>query len=269
MRTDTQQIAPPPFVNATNQQLVPRSLAHPNAPTNSRSLSASEPRASQSPARSATATPSSSANPPPLADSRDSLQVQIQKHQHPPQPPHQQGIQLHLPGSALAPLPPIQQPSESAIRQQQMLSQRGQFARPSFPAPIPFHNPTHILTPAQQHVLFPYQPNPDHGPSARSASQPSQSRPSSTAGGSGPQGIGQPTEPAGRTPSREEYSEQPSAGLQPSQSPLDASSQSSARPPTATSAPGVSHLLPDHPKTNGSPGLPRWAHAPPSGSHFS
>src|ERR1700733_10168693 len=54
--------APPPFINATNQ-LVHRAPSHPNASTNSHPLSAPDHRMSQSPARSATATPSSSVNP--------------------------------------------------------------------------------------------------------------------------------------------------------------------------------------------------------------
>jgi hypothetical protein len=301
MRTEAQQAAhvpPSPFANPTNRQLPPRGPAHPSA----QSLAASDPRPSQSPARSATATPSSSAIPPPLVDSRDSLQVQMQAqqgYQLASQQPHQQGMQLHPPpGSTPAPFPPTQQPPEPAIRQQRMLLQRGQssaqLARQSFSIPTGFPNSTatglpnqlsqarptsqvqqaaanavtHHLTPAQQHGLFPYQANPDnHGPSARGASQPLQSRPSSTTGGSGQQAITQPMEAPGYAPSREGYSEQPPLGVQSSQPPSDASpqaSQPSARPSAGVMSPPAAPRPPSsHPggqQGNGSPGLRRWVH---------
>ena len=256
--------APPPFINATNQQLVHRPPSHPNASTNSHSLSAPDPRMSQSPARSATATPSSSVNhpPPQLVESRDSLQIQVQAsrgHQHPPQQSHQQGMQLHPPpGSTPASLP-MQQLSEPVIRQQHMLSQRGQqsaqLARPNFPVTTNPCLPNQF--PQLRHANAATQPGSFPNPGNHvSSAQPMQSRPSSRAG---PPAIAQPTQAAGHTPRdpREEYSEQSSAGLHSSQPPSDASSQTS-QSSARSSAPmmGASRPLSGH-QGNGSPSVPR------------
>lgn len=167
-------------------------------------------RTAHSPSQSANTTPGSA--PPPLADYRDSLTIQVQASKSLPQaqqPPQQQGMQLYPPPGSVSTslLTQIHPAAEPALRQQQMLYQRQhpnmQLARTSngittthTPHPIgstpqnPLRNSLQQIPPpttSQHNPSTPHFSPPQHQsmspdvPTNRAISQPLQSRPSSTA----------------------------------------------------------------------------------------